>query len=134
MILFQTPQVACDRLLNFRVEAKVAGKRIGDVLNRIHIAMPKQRAGERLAARPPVIPAGVIEARKRREVGEKRKTEKQLQEENGGAGERPSREESIRVPPEGPMEAIGVITGPDESLRDIVFFLLFTIRFRRPLT
>ena len=49
--------------------------------------MPKQREGDRLAARPPVIPPGVIEARKRREAGEKRKTEKQLQEENGGAGD-----------------------------------------------
>lgn len=36
-------QIACERLLNFRVELKVAGKRIGDVLNRIHIAMPKAR-------------------------------------------------------------------------------------------
>ena len=36
-------QIACERLLNFRVEMKVAGKRIGDVLNRIHIAMPKTR-------------------------------------------------------------------------------------------
>ncbi len=34
-------QVACDRLLGFRVEAKVAGRRIGDVLNRIHVAVPK---------------------------------------------------------------------------------------------
>lgn len=47
--------MACDRLLNYRVEAKVAGKRINDVLNRIHIAMPKQRDN---SARPPVIPPG----------------------------------------------------------------------------
>lgn len=31
-------QAACDRLLNHRVEVKVAGKRINDVLNRIHVA------------------------------------------------------------------------------------------------
>ena len=31
-------QAACDRLLNFRVEVKVASKRINDVLNRIHVA------------------------------------------------------------------------------------------------
>ena len=67
----------------------LALRRIGDVLNRIHIAMPKQREGERLAARPPVIPPGVAEARKRREAGEKRRPARQLQEENGGAGERP---------------------------------------------
>ncbi|GAX80932.1 hypothetical protein CEUSTIGMA_g8367.t1 [Chlamydomonas eustigma] len=76
-------QVACDRLLSFRVDTKVAGKRISDVLNRIHVAMPKPRDGN---TRPPVIPPGVTEARKRREAGEKRRTEKQLQEENGGAG------------------------------------------------
>jgi nucleolar GTP-binding protein len=36
-------QTACDRLLNFRVELKVAGKRITDVLNRMHVAVPKNR-------------------------------------------------------------------------------------------
>jgi hypothetical protein len=36
-------QTACDRLLNFRVELKVAGKRIADVLNRMHVAQPKSR-------------------------------------------------------------------------------------------
>jgi nucleolar GTP-binding protein len=38
-------QTACDRLLNFRVELKVAGKRIADVLNRMHVAQPKNRCG-----------------------------------------------------------------------------------------
>eukprot|EP00882_Tetradesmus_deserticola_P028687 GHRQ01031960.1.p1 GENE.GHRQ01031960.1~~GHRQ01031960.1.p1 ORF type:complete len:418 (+),score=228.16 GHRQ01031960.1:140-1393(+) len=38
-------QAACDRLLNFRVELKVAGKRIADVLNRMHVALPKHRCG-----------------------------------------------------------------------------------------
>lgn len=78
-------QAACDRLLNFRVELKVAGKRINDVLNRMHVAMPKPRPGA--AARAPVIPPGVAEARARRAAGERRKTEKEMQEENGGAGE-----------------------------------------------
>lgn len=79
-------QVACDRLLNFRVELKVAGKRIGDVLNKIHVAQPKPRDGITPGSRPPVIPAGVAEARARRAAGEKKKTERDLQEENGGAG------------------------------------------------
>jgi hypothetical protein len=39
-------QTACDRLLNFRVELKVAGKRISDVLNRMHVAVPKNRCGQ----------------------------------------------------------------------------------------
>jgi hypothetical protein len=68
--------VACDRLLSYRVEMKVAGKRISDVLNRIHVAVPKPRGG---SARPPVIPPGVAQARSRRDAGEKRRTEKDMQ-------------------------------------------------------
>lgn len=49
---------------------------MGDVVNRIHVAMPRARDG---MARPPVIPPGVAAARARREAGEKRKTEKDLQ-------------------------------------------------------
>ncbi|KAL4419380.1 hypothetical protein ABPG77_002907 [Micractinium sp. CCAP 211/92] len=76
-------QLACDRLLSSRVEVKLKGKRVGDVVNRIHVAMPRARDG---MARPPVIPPGVAAARARREAGEKRRTEKDLQEEQGGAG------------------------------------------------
>lgn len=76
-------QTACDRLLSYRVELKVAGKHIGDVLNRIHVAVPKPRDR---ASRPPVIPPGVAEARARRAAGEKKKLEKDFQEEMGGAG------------------------------------------------
>ncbi|GBF88440.1 hypothetical protein Rsub_01152 [Raphidocelis subcapitata] len=76
---------ACERLLAHRVEAKVAGKRITDVLNRMHVALPKPRAGA-AKPRPPVIPPGVAEARARRDAGEKRRTERDAQEEAGGAG------------------------------------------------
>jgi hypothetical protein len=84
---------ACDRLLNFRVEQKVSGKRISDVLNRMHVALPKPRAGAAAAAaagggRPPVIPPSVLAKRAAAAAAaEKRKTEKDLQEEHGGAGE-----------------------------------------------
>ena len=74
---------ACDRLLASRVEVKLKGKRAPDVANRIHVSMPKHRDG---VSRPPVIPAGLEQARARREAGERRRTEKDLQEENGGAG------------------------------------------------
>eukprot|EP00775_Hariotina_reticulata_P009918 gene9918-10075_t len=77
---------ACDRLLNFRVELKVSGKRIGDVLNKMHVALPKARDA---VSRPPVIPASVAAARFAAAAGAakpKRKTEKELQEEHGGAG------------------------------------------------
>jgi len=79
-------QTACDRLLNFRVDMKLAGKRIGDVLNRMHVAVPKARDNQ---ARPPVIPPSVAAARATAAAAAakaKRKTEKDLQEEHGGAG------------------------------------------------
>eukprot|EP00879_Flechtneria_rotunda_P017790 GHRR01018649.1.p1 GENE.GHRR01018649.1~~GHRR01018649.1.p1 ORF type:complete len:588 (+),score=193.65 GHRR01018649.1:154-1917(+) len=77
-------QTACDQLLNFRVDMKISGKRIGDVLNRMHVAVPKTTNG---VARPPVIPPSVLAARAANaKHQQKRKTEKDLQEANGGAG------------------------------------------------
>jgi nucleolar GTP-binding protein len=86
---------ACERLLAYRVEAKLAGKRIGDVLNRMHVAIPKATGAA--SVRPPVIPASVVTARAAAAANKQqpvvgaakltgRKTEKQLQEEGGGAG------------------------------------------------
>lgn len=75
--------VACDRLLASRVEVKLKSKRVHDVADRLHVAMPKQRDA---VSRPPCIPSGVEEARIRRDAGERKKTEKDLQEELGGAG------------------------------------------------
>lgn len=67
---------------------KLSGKRIGDVLNRMHVALPKARDN---TARPAVIPPSVAAARAAAAATAaakaKRKTEKDLQEENGGAGE-----------------------------------------------
>ena len=74
---------ACDRLLASRVEVKLKGKRAPDLVSRIHVSMPRHRDG---VARPPIIPAGVVEARAKRDAGERRRTEKDLQEEQGGAG------------------------------------------------
>lgn len=34
---------ACDRLLATRVETKMKGKKVHDVLNRLHLAMPTKR-------------------------------------------------------------------------------------------
>ncbi len=79
----------------YRVEAKLAGKRIGDVLNRMHVAIPKATGAA--SVRPPVIPASVVTARAAAAANKQqpvvgaakltgRKTEKQLQEEGGGAG------------------------------------------------
>jgi len=49
---------ACDRLLAQRVEAKVKSNKVNDVLNRLHVAMPKPRDN---VERPPFIPEGVKE-------------------------------------------------------------------------
>lgn len=83
-------QIACDRLLASRVEVKMRGKHVGDIVNRIHVAVPRKRDG---VARPACIPAGVAARRAATAAkaavnseSERRRTEKDLQEENGGAG------------------------------------------------
>ena len=52
------------------------GKRIGDVVNRMHVAMPKPRDG---TARPPVIPPSVAAARARQDASTSKRTERDLQ-------------------------------------------------------
>ncbi|XP_062014889.1 nucleolar GTP-binding protein 1-like [Rosa rugosa] len=75
---------ACERLLNQRVELKMKSKKINDCLNRFHVAMPKPRDQKE---RPPCIPQAVLEAKaKQAAEKEKRTTEKDLENENGGAG------------------------------------------------
>ncbi|XP_008790583.2 nucleolar GTP-binding protein 1-like [Phoenix dactylifera] len=75
---------ACERLLNQRVEMKMKSKKINDCLNRFHVAVPKPRDTKE---RPPCIPQAVLEARaKANAETEKRKLEKDLENENGGAG------------------------------------------------
>eukprot|EP00262_Sarcandra_glabra_P014583 TRINITY_DN4291_c0_g1_i5.p1 TRINITY_DN4291_c0_g1~~TRINITY_DN4291_c0_g1_i5.p1 ORF type:complete len:670 (+),score=112.39 TRINITY_DN4291_c0_g1_i5:100-2109(+) len=75
---------ACERLLNQRVELKMKSKKINDCLNRFHVAMPKPRDSKE---RPPCIPQAILEARERENAEkEKRKLEKDLEDENGGAG------------------------------------------------
>ncbi|KAL6284313.1 hypothetical protein ACE6H2_015242 [Prunus campanulata] len=75
---------ACERLLNQRVELKMKSKKINDCLNRFHVAMPKPRDNKE---RPPCIPQAVLEAKaKQAAEKEKRNTERDLENENGGAG------------------------------------------------
>ncbi|KAK7262518.1 hypothetical protein RJT34_30092 [Clitoria ternatea] len=75
---------ACERLLDQRVEIKMKSKKMNNCLNRFHVAVPKPRdQKERL----PCIPPAVLEAKaKEAAEREKRKTEKDLENENGGAG------------------------------------------------
>lgn len=81
---------ACDRLLAHRVDNKMKGKKVHDVLNRLHLAMPSKRDEkvnmEKISpivphvkdeltfifcvsqARPPFIPEGALTRRKAMEV------------------------------------------------------------------
>ena len=82
--IINVKNAACEKLLQMRVEVKMKSKKINDCLNRIHVAMPKQRDQKE---RPAVIPQAVLDARAAEgKAAEKRKLEKDLENENGGAG------------------------------------------------
>lgn len=79
---------ACDELLEARVEIKSKGNkaRSDAVLNRVHVALPKSRDD---VERKAFIPDGLKNAERRKfdlNDPERRRTEKDEQEENGGAG------------------------------------------------
>uniref|UniRef100_A0A8C9QY92 Nucleolar GTP-binding protein 1 n=1 Tax=Scleropages formosus TaxID=113540 RepID=A0A8C9QY92_SCLFO len=72
---------ACDRLLAHRVDTKMKGKKVHDVLNRLHLAVPTRRDNKE---RPPFIPDGALARRKAMEVdAPKRKLERDLELELG---------------------------------------------------
>ncbi|XP_051857104.1 GTP-binding protein 4 [Antechinus flavipes] len=72
---------ACDRLLTHRVETKMKGNKVNDVLNRLHLAIPSRRDDKE---RPPFIPEGVIARKKRMEIdAPKKKRERDLELEMG---------------------------------------------------
>ncbi|KAG6481466.1 hypothetical protein ZIOFF_058070 [Zingiber officinale] len=64
-------------------EIKMKSKKINDCLNRFHVAAPKPRDTK---GRLPCIPQALLEAITKANEMEKRKLEKDLEEENGGAG------------------------------------------------
>ena len=67
-----------------RVEQKLASRRAGEVLNRLHVAQPKPRDA---VSRPAVIPHSVALNRMKKADGSlKIVTEKEMQDANGGAG------------------------------------------------
>jgi nucleolar GTP-binding protein len=74
---------ACERLLEQRVDVKMKSKKMVDCLNRFHVAVPKPRDNKE---RPVCIPPSVLEARVNAAAKEKKKLEKDLEQENGGAG------------------------------------------------
>lgn len=81
--VMQVKTEACDRLLAFRVDNKMKGKKVHDVLNRLHLAVPAKRDDKE---RPAFIPEGASVRRKAMEVDQaapKRKTERDLELELG---------------------------------------------------
>lgn len=73
---------ACDKLLEARVDSKLAAGRVkGDVISRVTVAMPKARDG---VTRDAFIPDSVTNGMS--VTDGKRVTEKELMQNNGGAG------------------------------------------------
>ncbi|CAO3647847.1 unnamed protein product [Mucor fragilis] len=75
---------ACDKLLAARVEMKMKGNKINDVINKIHLAQPQQRDN---IARLPNIPAET-KTRVKYDPNDpnRRRLEKDIEAEQGGAG------------------------------------------------
>ncbi|KAH0627575.1 hypothetical protein JD844_003471 [Phrynosoma platyrhinos] len=72
---------ACDRLLAHRVDTKMKGNKVNDILNRLHLAVPTKRDNKE---RPPFIPEGALLRKKRMEVdAPKKKLEKDIEMEMG---------------------------------------------------
>uniref|UniRef100_A0AAY4ABE0 Nucleolar GTP-binding protein 1 n=1 Tax=Denticeps clupeoides TaxID=299321 RepID=A0AAY4ABE0_9TELE len=63
--VMQVKTEACDKLLTHRVDTKMKGKKVHDVLNRLHLAVPAKRDEKE---RPPFIPEGAVLRRKAMEV------------------------------------------------------------------
>ncbi|TPX43712.1 hypothetical protein SeMB42_g04623 [Synchytrium endobioticum] len=75
---------ACDMLLASRVEMKMKGHKVKDILNKLHLAAPMQRDDK---ARPAFVPEGAIGRVKYDKADlSRRKLERDIEVENGGAG------------------------------------------------
>lgn len=74
--------LACDKLLAHRVEAKLQSRKVGDVLNKLHLAIPQPRDNK---ARPPCIPDTVQQKKASMQVDDKpkKKLERDLEVEQG---------------------------------------------------
>ncbi|CAG8671953.1 18078_t:CDS:10, partial [Cetraspora pellucida] len=82
--VMETRNLACDKLLADRVDFKLRGSKINDVVNKIHLAEPVARDD---IPRPPHIPEGV-KNRPKYDINDpnKPKLERNLEAENGGPG------------------------------------------------
>ncbi|KAK7605461.1 hypothetical protein V9T40_007319 [Parthenolecanium corni] len=79
--IMEVKQTACDTLLEYRIENKIHAKKIDNILNRLHVAVPQNLDGKE---RPAFIPESVIQKRQQEFLDDvKRKLEKELEEELG---------------------------------------------------
>ena len=75
---------ACDTLLQHRVDTKLKGNKVNAILNRLHVAQPKPRDD---VVREPFIPEAVKGRKKYdKEDPERRRLERDVEAEEGGAG------------------------------------------------
>jgi nucleolar GTP-binding protein len=75
---------ACEKLLAMRVELKLKGHKIGDVLNRLHLAEPQARDD---TPRPPHIPEAITNRMATdTRSNKRRRLERDVETENGGPG------------------------------------------------
>ncbi|WFD45424.1 Nucleolar GTP-binding protein 1 [Malassezia furfur] len=84
--IMELKQNACETLLATRVEGKVKGPKANSIMNRLHVATPQRRDDvERKPFVPPAIADG---SRKKFDINDprRRRTERDEQEEQGGAG------------------------------------------------
>ncbi|WFD33015.1 Nucleolar GTP-binding protein 1 [Malassezia sp. CBS 17886] len=84
--IMELKQSACETLLAARVEGKMKGTKGSSILSRLHVAEPRKRDD---MERTPYIPAGIVDGtRKKYNVNDpaRRRTERDVQEEQGGAG------------------------------------------------
>lgn len=73
---------ACEKLLQYRIDTKIKGKKVNDVMNRLHVAMPAKRDNKE---RPPCIPEYVQSLKKTMDtdVKSKKKSLRDLEIEEG---------------------------------------------------
>jgi len=77
-------QSACDKLLEQRIQTKLRGKKVNDIMNRLQVAQPFARDNRE---RPPQIPDSVlVKQQTGMETEDKKLLERDLEAANGGPG------------------------------------------------
>jgi len=79
----EVKSMACDTLLEQRVQGKVQGKKVESVLNRLTVAYPKNYSATEDES---TIPQSVLDARSGTKPARERKTQKEIQQASGGPG------------------------------------------------